>query len=647
MDDATRQSLIDKLAEDKKNKFVGTNRYSIAQRKWFIEKLLDYFLDTGVKESKVEREIKKKIEEATTIFNDVKNNGLSTGGLDVIWTKYVNRRSKAQIVYDLLATHPEFFDSAHEDYRNFIIERRYRCIERMNYYVNPNERRKVFAYPDRSLGEPTYRLNTQAASYWESYLTDADTPFVLSASGSSNPTTAIEKLFESNSNRPDRNLMFCDMVAFSLLVDSLLAAKDSDTLLTNLATNEGSSYVRLDHPYAPNGFSGVRLVSFLTEEATSGTNAILDLSTPWLALFSIPTQTELNTDSFIDLTGSYDDLTVEIVSGDHREVIEFDKINHKQKQIRVTQLNRDYPVGARIFIYEAALTVNPIVHVLTDDRSAKTLFEQKQVTSDELMVGDHIYILNHPLYQTFYTGGPWTGEHAFIMGMQGKTQSELNQMLVAGHGLSSSLVEMSNHLLGHMNTKFSMIQAVLKIHLANVKKNGNVTSSDDDVFVTTTKFNTKDFDIYQYGVFYDFDEWVGVNSTTNTVETGFAMGQEVGDDQQIYIFNLLGVDPTENLTIRDYPLRIKYDSADPFNSTNRFKLSNWKFEYFSIYTGQYEQFQLFDLVSGVDVKQHLTQSDLALWFDIADPDKEGVLVTRPFVSFDPSYLTYLSTNGAI
>ena len=53
-------------------------------------------------------------------------------------------------------------------------------------------------------------------------------------------------------------------------------------------------------------------------------------------------------------------------------------------------------------------------HFLSDTRPNRALFEQLTVKAADLQVGDHVYVLNHPLYRIFYPAGIWGGEHSFI-----------------------------------------------------------------------------------------------------------------------------------------------------------------------------------------------------------------------------------------
>jgi hypothetical protein len=55
----------------------------------------------------------------------------------------------------MIAMHPEFRDPANSDYFDFILERRFRSIQRMTFYVNPffDKPGNVFAYPDREKKE--------------------------------------------------------------------------------------------------------------------------------------------------------------------------------------------------------------------------------------------------------------------------------------------------------------------------------------------------------------------------------------------------------------------------------------------------------------------------------------------------------------
>ncbi len=77
---------------------------------------------------------------------------------------------RAGIVYGALGNNPAIFldaTTAHDDLLDFIVERRYRSIQRMLSFVNPNKDRMMLAYPPA--GPLTAQVNKQSAlaSFWK------------------------------------------------------------------------------------------------------------------------------------------------------------------------------------------------------------------------------------------------------------------------------------------------------------------------------------------------------------------------------------------------------------------------------------------------------------------------------------------------
>jgi hypothetical protein len=62
-------------------------------------------------------------------------------------TERASRGRRVEILYGLIATDPKLADAANAAYLDFMARRRYRSIERMQLFVNPNGR-GYFRYPD-------------------------------------------------------------------------------------------------------------------------------------------------------------------------------------------------------------------------------------------------------------------------------------------------------------------------------------------------------------------------------------------------------------------------------------------------------------------------------------------------------------------
>src|SRR5262249_2644478 len=131
-------------------------------------------------------------------------------------------------------------------------------------------------------------------------------------------------------------------------------------------------------------------------------------------------------------------------------------------------------------------------HFVTDSRPDHALFEQLTIKATELQVGDHAYVINHPLYKIYYPTGAWGGEHSFIteIGIRDSAFGAFRSSLkLAGHGLEDSLLGMGNDMLAWNNTVLSILQALTRIHLDYLKTNGRKSTTN---VTFTTRLEPRD-----------------------------------------------------------------------------------------------------------------------------------------------------------
>lgn len=126
---------------------------------------------------------------------------------------------------------------------DFVARRRYRTIERMALFVNPNGR-GYFRYPDTCLtnfsdGRWHWKVNVTATTYWEPVQPPLDVPIWLkkppTAPATFDPVAAIGSLFTPKKNACEGNLLDCATTMNVVLMDSLLEAADPGVLTTKLA----------------------------------------------------------------------------------------------------------------------------------------------------------------------------------------------------------------------------------------------------------------------------------------------------------------------------------------------------------------------------------------------------------------------------
>ncbi len=122
-----------------------------------------------------------------------------------------------------------------------------------------------------------------------------------------------------------------------------------------------------------------------------------------------------------------------------------DGINPVTRKMKVGKLANSYGTGAKVYVVQKDLPVYKtlVFHFTTDSRPNNALFEQLSIKSEDLQVGDHAYVINHPLYLLYYPTGAWGGEHSFIAEIDSRDTTATafrNTLKVEGHGLEQDLV---------------------------------------------------------------------------------------------------------------------------------------------------------------------------------------------------------------
>ncbi|MCP4720540.1 MAG: hypothetical protein GY860_13880 [Desulfobacteraceae bacterium] len=645
------KKIIDKLSAKKKSAF--SLRYSENNRRWFVWKIIQYYNSQGTPTAQIEAKTLQMIEKATAYLKTNYKGGFKTGSLKDEWPSFSDGRSRIQIIYGVIASHPKLMEQQHADYLKFIIERRFRMIKRMVYYVNPNEVRNIFAYPSDSCQERVpnssedeyynvFKVNKSAKNYWKYKIDNHKIPpFFLSATGMTNPVEAIEKLFIKDSGC-DKNLMPCDPVMSSLHLDSLLEAKDKDKLLKQLVT-EGDHYVTIDHPNMiyGNRENGARIYTELDASVNDGTPVDVRVRNIWVFLEDEILKNSANKtrDEFLTLAKSVE---CHIVQGDTYERMEITAANPVQKKIRIKNLVNSYSTGAKIYKYYNCSPAPPY-HILNDTRGDKALFEQKSLKANDLQVGDNLFVNNHPLYSTFFPQGAWSGEQSVITKISTrKITSTLlgNQMKVAGHGLENSLKAMINTMVVWMNLVGVITQEIVLKHLANIKANQFSTTSN--VFIKPVEFDSVTYNILEYDEVYGYND---PRDGAPIFKSGFVILQEKIDSNFFAIYNWESKDSNIYNPIDQ---KIFFNGTVNNNNT-RYKPENYCFKFYDPQTGDVKEWNLFKASSsGTPINVTLGFDDIKAIsaFMRLDADSHAYVV-RPRVDFSTIYQTYLKAVGVV
>jgi hypothetical protein len=644
MNDAQKKALINKLGAASNGAFDA--RYSVANRKWFVAKIIEALLAQGVTDANIEKKANDIIAAAGAALKARITAGFSTASLPQKWALYDQLKSRTQIIYGMIAMYPAFLDPANAGYFDFILERRFRSIQRMAFYVNPNPTRNVFAYPSSNPPQPM-KVNKDADAFWTG-VNSGTLPFILTASGKTDPVTADENLFKKNAGT-NRNLFACDPVATTLHMDALRAAKDPGKLLKALVA-VGDHYLKIDNPlgHFANYPDGQRLVGVTSAAVTAGANVEIPLGKVGriLTFSKTPlTPALLTTDAFIPVQGTF----FTIVLGDDRESFLIDGgVNPVTKKIKVSKLQKSYGVGAKVYVLKRTLpaAVTQPYHFITDTRPTNALFEQLTVAAADLQVGDHVYVVNHPLYGIYYPTGAWGGEHSFISEIDSRdsTTAFRTSLKVEGHGLNDTLLGMGNEMLEWVNTVLSIVQAITPIHLNNLKANGRKSTAKMNFI--QRKEGGVDINVFEYNMPYTYTVFEHGKKTPNPMTSGFVLKERAADPSVFQLFNANGKDSTIIPTTPAQDVFLIVGFIGTTFATEQFTASKWGVGYFNTQTATLETQPLFEKDN--KTPKLLTFDDLAKAKPFYLTDDNGIAyVTRPRVDFSAAYQTFLKNNGAI
>jgi hypothetical protein len=343
---------------------------------------------------------------------------------------------RTRIVYGVLGSNPGiFFDATpHDDVLDFLVERRYRIVQRMLSFINPNKIRKVVTYP--AAGPLTAQVSAEARDFWVGTnpvqgnpAAAKRYPFVLTAAGKASPREAIEKLFTKHGNDADRTRIDCPAAAMAVHLDSLLVAHDPDKLMKTLAA-VSNDYIALDHAYGP-----FRMIGSRTAGGFSGwvSAAALPGANSAMKTYGLPRMNN-NTFDVVDQNGR---LAVEAtaVTRNTTDVpwnVQIPARTLVESTLTIRTLPRAVSVGAHFS--EEGL---PDYHAVSDPRPDQRLFEQVFTADTDLQTGDHIYVANHPFHRSRLSNTIWNGEHSFVLD---PWSGSIGKMAVTGHGVTKLTV---------------------------------------------------------------------------------------------------------------------------------------------------------------------------------------------------------------
>jgi hypothetical protein len=555
MDATAQKALIKKLS-------VKTNfdpNYTQENCAWFAGKVISALISQGVPDSQVEQNAFSVLSKCKGIVKTKKTFGLAldltgTGSLE----ETTDNQRRVEILYGVISEDLRFADGTGTDFASkfldFIAARRYRAVTRMESFVNDNDEKGYFRYPDACV-PPGYlispmQLNVDAQAYWQPVHPPNPVPEKVKpdqATGTANPLASIQNVWHSKKAACEGNLLDCEATMSCVLMDSLLEAKNSDSLLKAM-------YAKSD---------------------------------------------------------SY---------------------------LRICFITRDHET-----------------HFL-NDTSSSAMFIQNHIDPNDLQVGDHVYVWNHPIYSALSPGN-WSGEHALVTLCGTRQFDDGKGFVVTGHGVEpTTLLELRDRLGKQINTLLNRVYAQAKIFLAfkaagdTAPANATVTFQDNDL---TYDGKTVHARIYLFQMNYEFQDYsltpLGMTSPITRKRPGFlVVFDRIGKGNFLLPFLAQSIaDVIAGGAAQQGTAILKSETQAPGQPD--FDPVLWTIPYIDRTANPTTQYyRLFLKVKNKVTFAFFDNSKMPNPpFGRVDPNAKGVFVTRPRINFDTAYQSFLGANGAI
>lgn len=523
--------------------------YSQVNRNWLIRHMIEHYASTGVADSSIQGSVQTFLSTCKTIVNSKQD---FTQGVPYTARLLRSKRTRrVEIIYGALASNPDLSIAANAKVLDFIIKRRFRAVMRMDYFVNPNYQ-GYFRYPERCSPTSNYQVNTDAATYWQSFDSGWNGIFFKLITKPQSPGSNIIKLFIRKSNACQGNLLDCARVLSILFMDSLFEAANKDTLLSYLAAKPSTNIP-------------------INSSSTSH-NFYLSICHP----------NDLPNSQFIT------------------------------------------------------------------DNTSEALFAKPAVPADDLQVGDHVYIYNHPLYKVFNPDGSWRGEHALVYDINNRNYRSRNGFLFGGHGKEGTLYQFYSAFMQELKTHIERTYAISKVHLefrqTGTLSDGTHTIPGGSVIVSTTSTGTQIFEYHKTITYIDYEHRGRRRSQNKFLIAHMnASPYLFWIDKETAAANLISNgQPTD-------PINLKRRTNPPSGSTSTV---DYDPQFYSIVyrrpnSTTDEFYDLFQFVSGrIRLKQISINDLFADPFSVV-PGTSNLRTTQPRSDASAAYQTFLNAHGAI
>jgi hypothetical protein len=299
----------------------------------------------------------------------------------------------------------------------------------------------------------------------------------------------------------------------------------------------------------------------------------------------------------------------------------------------------------------------------------------------DLQVGDHCYIINHPLYKTFCPTFDWTGEFSFVMSSGNRDHRSQSGFVFGGHGKRGTLYKFYKDFVDELGTYLALVRQLARVHLAYMAAGqpdnaGVAKVEDQDVKIYDPIANdykpAARHDLIAYNATVSVHDFRKVPTSAKpkrkSVQRGFLVVQS--KDGNTFYFALVdnpsyGQPLEENLKKTDaempgptrrlhYPIKIQRGTRALVTLTPAqiYSIKEWGVAFADTVSGEEKPWPFFEKVGGALIRKELTTDKgepLPELFDapftLFSLRNSDIRVDVPRIDFG-AHRTFLSNNGA-
>lgn len=293
------------------------------------------------------------------------------------------------------------------------------------------------------------------------------------------------------------------------------------------------------------------------------------------------------------------------------------------------------------------------------DARATSMFDKGFTLTEDLQVGDHVYIHNHGLYKRLNARGAWQGEHAVLTDCGNRVVQDDNGFRFMGHGMprhgeTGAVTRFYAGLLGELNTLLYRAFRLGGIFLFYKKSNdaafpGKVTKNTATLNDITGVLQTVDF--YFFDLDFKYNDFIKKPPKGKTVAQASGHGfviWHIAATREFGIHERKTIADAKAQGIAKFRDGVRLTRFNPTgNPAEMFNADEWEIPY----PGPNDEalFHFLFVKSGASFKPALLEIfDLfsePFWkVDHAGPE---ILTTRLKVDVGSAYNSFLTAQGAV